>query len=359
MAKGDKYKVELWYRGVTRIGEIRRMTNNLRWSKKRNGVYAIEFSMETKRFHDWCSSIGEDPSNVLDLLNVDVRIKVRDTYVIGATIIEAPGNMNQSNATIQVSCDGFLRLLGRKNITKTYTNQWTGGIIQDALNVKQAETNGSLGIVFNPSSYMGNSNTRQDTYFDQNLQERIVNRSKYVSDPFDFEFAPDRKLTLYEKIGANRPGVEIVYPNTGRGIGALSMTAKYTGDTVANRIIAYGAGFGSEALRYVADDVTAQLRDGVIEDKVTFNDVTEITTLEQYAKAELLLRKDKLKQPGPVVSGDFLKTDELTVGDRVTGVHDKFSLYAMNDLYRIEEFSVDVDENDHEEITLTLDDFFA
>lgn len=359
MAKGDKYKVELWYRGTARIGEIRRMTQNLRWSKKRNGVYTIEFSMETKQFHDWCASIGELPVNVLNLLNTDVRIKVRDTYVVGGVLIDAPGNMNQSNSTIQVSCDGFLRLMGRRHITKTYTGQYTGGIVQDALNITQAQTNGSLGIVFNPLSYMGNSNTRQDTYFDQNLQEMIVNRSQYVSDPFDFEFAPDRKLTLYQKIGADRPGVEIVYPNTGRGVGALSMQAKYTGDPVANRIIAYGAGFGSEALRYVADDSDAQIQDGVIEKKVTFNDVTEIATLEQYAKAELLLRKAKLKQPVPKVSGDVLKTDELTIGDRVTGLHKKFSLYEMDALYRIEEFSVNVDENDHEEIDLTMDDYFA
>lgn len=359
MAKGEKYKVELWYRGYSRIGEIRRMTRNLRWSKRRNGMYAIEFSMDTTQFHDWCKSIGEHPDNVLNLMNVDVRIKVRDTYVIGAVIIDAPGDLNQSDSTIQVTCDGFLSLLGRRNITKNYSNQWTGGIIQDALSVVQSEDNGNLNITFDPTSYMGNSNTRQDTYFDQNLQEMIVNRSKYVSDPFDFEFAPDRTLKLYKKIGADRPAVKVSYPAMDGTIGSMSMSVKNTGATIANRIVAYGSGFGEEALRYVANDTISQKRNGIIEDKITFNSVLDINTLQQHAEAELFRRKDKLKQPGPVVSGDQLLTDELTIGDRITGLHSKYALYALQDLYRVEEFSVAVDENDHEEITLTLDNYFV
>lgn len=351
------YKVELWYKGQQRIGNIRRMTQNLRWVKKLNGVYSIDFSLDTQKFLEYCKSIGENPRNVLWPLLTDVRIKVRDTYVIGAHVVGIPPNFNKNNATIQVSCDGFLILPGRRHITKNYASMFTGNIIKDALDVKQSVPNGDMGIVFDPTSYLGQSGTRQDTYVDQNIQELIVNRSSYITDPFDFEFAPDRKLKLYQRIGNLRPDTVVTYPGVKRTIKASSMSMKHTGTDVANQIIALGSGFGLEALRYVADDFASQLKYGIIEDIVVFNNVTNIDTLADHAHTELEKRKETLILPTATVSGMQYKTDERGIGDTIIMSQDKYSLYSMDGLHRVNEMSVSVGANDDEDIKLTVDNY--
>lgn len=350
-----RYSVELWYKGQTNIGDIRRMTKNLRFEKKRNGVYSIDFSLDMHQFHRWCDSIGEYPQNVLWPLLTDVRIKCDGVYIIGATVVEMPPNFNLSNATIQVKCDGFLALMGRRMITKKYTSSYTGAIIHDALNVTQAQTNGDLGITFHPDSYMGALSDRTYDYIDQNLQEMIVNRSVYVNDPYDFEFAADRTLRLYRNIGNLRPDVIIEYPAGTGNVPARSMTMTHTGAQIANRIVAYGSGTGEKVLKYPANNLQSQIKYGVIEDTVEYNDVKEPATLIQHAEAELKSRQEALILPSVTVSGRDYPLTEFGIGDVIIARQRKFSLYSMEGRYRVEEMSVAIDDNDNEEISLTLD----
>lgn len=353
--KGD-IKVELWYRGTTKIGNIRQLCKRLHWTKQRNGLDTVEFSMELQRFEEWCAARGENPNNVLKPLAVDVRVKVRGTYIVGATIIDRPPNFNQSNATVQVTCDGFLALLNRRRLTKTYTSQYTGNIVKDAIDTIQAETNGNLGITFDPSSYLGNSGTRKDTYVDKKVGEILVDRSKYVTDGYDFKFFPDRTLKLYAYLGNDRTADMVVYPaDAHEGIPATSMTMTSTGEPVANRIIAIGAGSGDAAPRYIANDLLSQVDVGIIEDTLILSDVADVTTLQFHAEAELAKRKALLEQPKPQVNGSYFKTDVYDVGDVITIKQSSYSTFAYNNAVRIEMIECDVSEEDNEDITLTVD----
>lgn len=352
--RGD-YKVELWYRGKKRIGNIRPLVYSLQWTKVRNGLDSIDFSLKAREFDLWCESVKETRLSALEPLNVDVRIMVRGTYVLGATIIDTPPNFNQDEATIQVKCDGFKALLARRRLTKNYSNQYTGAIVQDAISTVQSATNGDLGIVFNPLSYMGNSQTRQDTYTDQDVGDILGNRAVYVSDPYDWQFSADRSLRLYSRLGNYRPDVVVTYPAQVKGSrNADSMTMDFTGSNVANRIIGTSMN-GTTTLRSVQDDTASQNRYGIIEDTVQFQNISNQATLDERTKAELAARKDLFMLPKFTMDGSQFRTDEMNVGDSINVTQEKYQSFAYASMVRVERMEVSVSQEDKEDVTITVD----
>ena len=352
-----KYRVELRFNKVVVGNNMFAIARNLRFKKRRNGASQIEFGIGAEAFHEWCRRRGEYAQNVLHEWLSDVVVYRNEKPIVSGFVAKIPGNFNTNDSTIQVQVDGYIKQLEKRFITKTYSGMYTTDIVKDALQLSQSEERGDLGFTVNPSSYRGKEATRQDTYERTPLYDILVNRSSYVSDPYDFDVDENRQITFYKNKGNKRTDTVITYPGDYKTIPARSARFSHTGTNLANRIIALGYGEGEEVLQYVANDYASQIKYGVIEDVVAYNGVKLMSTLQDYAEAELRARKEILILPKLNVNGQHFDLGEYDVGDCIIAKHGKYSLYALEEMYRIEEIAVSVDDTGDEDIALTIDKF--
>lgn len=361
-----KYEFELWHRGQTRIGEIVKLMHGIHYKITRNGVYQLDFNMETERFHDYCRRINEHPNSVLENLITDIKVKRKSAafpdgkYLFGAVVIEDPPNFNQDNSTMQVFCDGYLNLLADRYVTPPtpYLGVESTDIAWDLIDLTQSQTNGDLGITLGPNQYDTGVLRDRTDYVDQNVKDGVVNLTELQDGNFDLEIDALRRWNTYEHIGNDRPDVVINYPAIEReGIGARSMSMVRTGATVYNRILAYGSGFGEEAKRYIATDPDIPPDTPLRERKMIWSDISDLNRLAEHAEGQLMKQKNMLILPQFHVDGAQFDLNDIWIGDRVRVRQTKWPKYYMDGMFRIEDIEVWLDENLAETIAVTVDDF--
>lgn len=356
-----KWEFEIWHKGVTRVAEIAHLMYGIHGRLTRNGVYQLDFNMDTQRFHDFCKSINEHPNSVLENLLTDIKIKRNGAYLYGVYLVEDPPNFNQNNSTMQLFCDGYLNLLQDRYVTppSPFVGVESTTLAWNLIDLTQDQDRGDLGITLGPQQYTTGVARDRSDYVDQNVKEGIINLTNLQNGNFDFEIDHLRRFNTYEALGDNRPDIRIVYPaDQRRGVGATSMGLTRTGQPMFNRIIAYGKGFGEEALRYVADDVASQLKYGMIKErKMIWNEISDLATLIDHAEGELAKQKEQLILPNFNVSGDHFDLNDIKLGSRIFVEQTKFAKYHMNGMFRIEEIEFWLDENMAEDIKITVDNF--
>lgn len=350
-----KYEIEIWNRGITKVGEIARYCQSIDLSLVRNGVDTIDFNIDLETFESFCKRIGEDPRNVIKPLVTDIKVKRNGQYVLGGIVIENGANFNQNEAKMLVKCDGYLNLLADRYVTASYAGIEATTIAWGLISTTQSQTNGSVGIT--QGSMFATGKLRDRNYKDQNVKDGLVNLTQLVDGNFDFCFKYDRTFETYAKLGNDRPDVVINYPASRIGIGASSMNIPQSGAAVFNRIIGKGSGFGDEALTYTANNTASQVNYYLKEKITTYNDISVLQTLTDNVEGELLLHKDILSLPHVTVDGSQFDLNNIGVGDRVVIQQSKYKSYPMSGYFRIEQIDVKLDENMAEDITLTVDNY--
>lgn len=360
-----KYEVELWWQGTTKVGEIGRLLNSFKWTETRNGVDAIDFNIDQGVLKEYCDKIGEEPQTLLQIKNTDVKIKRYDEYRLGGFVNDFPDpNYNQSNSTVSIACDGYLNLLEDQVIreAKTYTQQYTTDIASDLIKYACDKAGSTLGITISSENYYDTGVKRDRTYDNQqNIKDAVVNLTSLGdgSNDFDFRFTPMRVFEAYDTNNPLVHDMTVVYPApakaNGKQAGALSMSVGLVAD-MANYVIAKGSGQGDETITSTAQDATSIAQYGVHEAVISYSDVSEMATLQQYAEAELETRKVPLFLPKPQVNGAEFDVGVIHAGDVIRVQNDKSPWFSIDGYYRIEEMTVTVDSNGNETVDLTLSD---
>lgn len=346
-----KYEFELWINGV-QVGDITRLVKDRRYSLRRNASEALTFSMDLRAFEDYCTEAGRDPNEMLVPYVTDVRVKRKGVYLFGVEIQEASFELALDGVKMNVRSAGFLDLFKDRYITATYSGEESTDIVRDAIALTQSESpDDDFGVL--PGATQEQTGINRDReYVDQNVRDLIVNMTSLEDGNFDIKFNYDRTYDIYQQQGSDRPSNKFTYPYN-----ITSGSIPNTALNLYNYIIGLGSGFGEETLRSIASDGVSRGNYKTRQKIISFNSNTLQETLDQNTQAYLPKVKDLLMLPKFNVSGEFCDLGIIGVGDRVPVEVLGYSSISLANTYRIEQIDVSLDENDAEDISLTLDDY--
>ncbi len=344
-----KYEIELWINGVM-VADISKLATSRSYTVKRNDSEELQFTLDVKAFEDHCVNAGRDPEATLVPYVTDVRVKRNGAYLFGTQVVDINYTFNEGGASMVVKATGFLDLFASRLITKSYSAEEATEIARDMLDETQT-VYGDYGVINGPEQY--NTGVDRDrNYIDQNIKDALLNLTDLIDGNFDFAFTYDRKFNTYAMQGTYRPNLKLTYPYN-----IKSISTPKTALNLYNYTIGLGSGFGEETVRSEVSDVDSRLNYGTRMRQVTFNSVEDQTVLDQNTMAENAKTKDLLILPKLTVTGDFLDLNTVWVGDRIPVEVQGHPSLPLNDIYRIEQLSVTLDENDAEDIGLTVDNY--
>lgn len=344
-----KYEIELWINGVM-VADISKLATSRSYTIKRNDSEELQFTLDVKAFEDHCVKAGRNPEATLVPYVTDVRVKRNGAYLFGTQVVDINYTFGEGGASMVVKATGFLDLFASRLITKTYTAEESTEIARDMLDDTQV-IYGDFGVNNGPEQYNTGVN-RDRTFIDQNIKDALVNLTDLIDGNFDFAFTYDRKFNTYQMQGTYRPNLKLTYPYN-----IKSISTPKTALNLYNYTIGLGSGFGEETVRSEVSDIDSRLNYGTRMRQVTFNSVQDQTVLDQNTAAENAKTKDLLILPKLTVTGDFLDLNTVWVGDRIPVEIQGHPSLPLNDIYRIEQLSVTIDENDAEDIGLTVDNY--
>lgn len=347
-----KYELELWVNGK-QVGDVTKLAQNRSFTLTRNAAETLDFDLDVNAFEAYCSSLGVAPLAILEDYVTDIRVKRNGNYLFGVQVVDQEFKLSNQGIVVTVKATGFLDLLKDRYVTKSYAGVERVAIAQDLIATTQAgDPTNNFGIVLGPNQYNTGLNDSQRNYTDQNVRDALINLTNLSDGNFDFRFNYDRSFETFGKIGSNRPNTKFIYPYNVTG-GTIPRTAA----NLFNYIIGIGSGFGSQALRTETADGASRGNYGTRQKIVTFNSVSVQETLNQNAYGYLQLVKNILLLPKLDVSGVFANLDYIGIGDRVPFAVTGHPMLPINETYRIEQLQVQLDENNAETISITVDNY--
>lgn len=254
---------------------------NLQYSFLLNKPGACSFVLPIR--HPQCTQTLLDPGKK------EIRIYRGSTRVWGGYLWTA----QTEGESVRFGSEGYFSRFRHRYIdaTRSYAATDQVSIAADLINFTQAQDGGNLGIgTVTPASGV----LRDRTY---NAWERkpiaeAIEQLAAVNNGFDFEIDPDRTFRTYypRKAGATTPIFE--YRTSMKGY-----SVSYDATRVASEITAIGEGTESSTLLSVATDAGARVAYGLLEDSISFKDVSVQTTLDAHAVEELRARVRSRIQP--------------------------------------------------------------
>lgn len=350
----QKYELELWINGV-QVGDISRLARNRSFQLRRNLSEQLSFSMDLTAFERYCTSAGRSPEAMLEPYVTDIRVKLNGQYLFGVEVSDILYNLGVDGISVEVKSAGFLDLFKDRYITKKYpdTTESTD-IVRDALDITQTESgdpSDDFGVL--PGVVQETVGVpREREYINQNVRDLIVNLTDLVDGNFDVKFNYDRTYEIYQQQGSNRPGKKFTYPYN-----ITSGSVPRTAMNLYNYIIGLGSGFGEETIQSIKPDPVSRGNYKTRQKIVTFNSVILEETLEQNTEAFLKRFKDILILPKIKVAGEFCDLNIIGIGDRIPIEVQGHTSIPLDDTYRIEQIDVRLDDNDAEDIDLTVDNY--
>lgn len=348
-----KYEFELWINGVM-VADISRLAQSRSYTIKRNNSEELQFTLDVTAFEAHCVAAGRNPEATLVPYVTDVRVKRNGAYLFGTQVVDISYTFDEAGASMVVRCNGFLDLFRDRYITKFYPSSTESTeIARDMLEDTQV-VYGDFYVENGPDQY-NTGVPRERNYIDQNIKDALMNLTDLIDGNFDFAFTHDRKFNTYQMQGSYRPNLKLTYPYN-----IKSITTPKTALNLYNYTIGLGSGFGEETIRSeggTSQDTNSRLNYGTRMRIVSFNSVADQTVLDQNTAAENAKTKDLLILPKLTVSGEFLDLNTVWVGDRIPVEVQGHPSLPLNDIYRIEQIAVQLDENDAEDIGLTVDNY--
>lgn len=348
-----EYTVELWDINnvfVMDVSDI--IATQLKMEMKLNDIESVEFTLDLKQFEDRCASVGANPRSILEPYRTDVKIRRDGTYICGSQVVNVTVGFNNAETNkITVRCTGYLNYFKDRYITGNYENMTYAQIARQLITDTQAQTNGDFGVTLGVDLASANQdNTRVRNYDVQNVKDGILNLVKLENDNFDFEFTADKVFNIYERIGTDRPEIELVYPQN-----IVSMTVQRDASTLANKIIGLGSGIGEERLQSEAIGSDSATAYRIRERTELFNSVINQSVLDANTFGKLLEYQYIYEVPALKIESNQLDVGLVKVGDAVNiRVDGSTFIDNVNGMYRITKMTVTVSNIGDESVSLEV-----
>lgn len=346
-----RYEIEVWNKLGKNLGDIRHLCSSLKWTMQRNSHETVQFSMDLARYEDYLARNNTlVPTDFMDVLTTDIRIKREGKYLLGANVIKFSYSPTDASVTITVDCSGYLNFYKDQYVDISYDNVDQGDVMWGVIAQCNAKTGGDYGV--QKGTFVSRKKKRNWHESRKNVKDFLQRKSKVI-DGADFEFTYDKKFNTYDKMGTYRPDVKLIYPEN-----VESFDFERSGDSLANAIIAIGSGNGEDAIFYDGAVDYSSIGDRYRHEKiVTFNSVEESDTLKENADGVLQLLSEPRELPKFTIHDGILDLNDIHIGDTIYIELQKFaSLKHIKGYYRIERIECSVDAQDAETVTITFDD---
>ncbi|ODR25326.1 hypothetical protein [Mycolicibacterium porcinum] len=361
MKWSSKYSIEFWDKHGNQLADYSGRAYNRRIMKSRNQPDEIRFSLDLNEFEDYCERSKVDPQTILIAGSTEVRVRRLGTYLSGGQLVYCEPVIDANNQRIDCIAYGFLWLFNKRRtgespagqVLEVHTADYgTAKSRKDLawylISASQALTNGDFGIT---RGLTGGSDTLYDKQYSlTNIKDALQAMTELETDPIDIEFTYDKVFNTYDQIGSDRPDIVFEWPGN-----ILTFNAPDDATDVANEVRGMGEGSndGTQEFRF-AEDIPSQtdyqLRQETLQTNGTDDSDGGITdAAEAYKEA----KSRPLRVPRFTVDGSRPPfVTDYQIGDRVTVKVNNHQLLAyINGTYRIEKWTLDIDDNDTEVVT--------
>lgn len=169
---------------------------------------------------------------------------------------------------------------------------------------------------------------------------------------FDFEFEPDRTFNCYHQLGTTRTDLLVEYPGN---ISQLKITRSAA--NLANSVTNMGSGIGDERLETRVFDTDSMQLYGTHESVFTSNGTDIAENISLQAQSELNARKDPTNLPQITISDGSVNPSNLKIGDKFyLKIYEDEFIGTTSGLFRVMEYQLDVDQDDNEKVSLTVEE---
>lgn len=318
---------------------------NFRLTMKLNDSHNVQFYFDLAQFEKRCAAINADPKTILYPASTEIKISRNGHKLFGGIIAEVNASFDVNAKTVQASADGYLEYFAHRLLAKSYNGVDRSEIAWDAIDTVQSEDYGNLGIT---------QGVLADTYdsvlnADYRDVKSIIQLYTYAQPTtYDFEITPDKVFNTYTKIGTERPGIQLIYPQN-----ITSMRIPRSSDSLYNQIVGLGSGIGEERVQTIVQDIPSKIRYRVRENKVLYNSVVNEDTLIENTSGELAQSLNVLELPEITIPANELDLDEVRVGDSVY-VKCTGSTYNtdLDGMYRIYQMDISVSDDRSEDVSI-------
>lgn len=373
MIKTPEYEVILYLNGEI-IGDVRKLAQNIIWSKKRTrvGVDTIDFTVNDVLLAQWCEQRGTSIAEILKPIALECRIIRNGVPVVGGYLATLPAyTPNQVSANLAMKFDGFLNLLDGVYLAPGSTETGKmGALVQQWITAADAKAESygkAYGFTAGTISDMESVDQTFENY--TSVKHVIVNRCDNITGagPFDVYFHPDKTYDVLKdsEFGDVIDSYIIYYPGRLNNTSASSISAQeVTG--FASAVLGVGAGeisadgsSTSEAPTSFQVNQDAVKEFGYFETIYQASSVSVQDTLDKNTASKLAITSSGIWQPQITLIGSEIEPIpdgeiKIWVGDTVTIQNSEDLTGMTNGQFRVNSIMVRVSASNAETVTPTL-----
>ena len=266
------------------------------------------------------------------------------------------------SARVQIGGEGFWSYFRHRYVrhTKNYVLWYQHQIARDLVNYAQAQAGGNIGLLV-PDT-IGSVGPRRDRTYHHYERKNVgeaVEQLAAVQDGFDFAIELG-----YDASGDIVKTLDFDYPRRGRmtsivfelGTNIEGLTQEIDATRQANLVDGIGSGEGDQMLVATASDLTLVPPYPLLEEIITFKDVSEVATMAAKAQSALAAHKTPLERLPTLLAH---ASPDVGVGTFITGdtvrVRGEDGFFSVDELMRITNYQVVVDENGGETISIGME----
>ena len=365
------YKVELRLNG-TLIGDVSAIAQDLSWRKCRTnyGVDEINFTLNDKKFAEWCEERNTNINTMLKPYALDARIVRNGENIVGGFLATMPAYQpNADSANLQLKFDGYLNLLAGVYLRPTATvTKAAGAMVKDWIDFAEAKATAAgkpFGITAGTIQTLTSIQRTFDNY--KPVKEAITDLTDNVDGvgQFDVIFNPDRSYYITNQLGRDITSWAIYYPARLSGHSATSISANEV-QGFASHIIALGAGETSSdpnkstVITKESTNSDAVSEYGYVEQLVQYSSISRQTTLNSHCYTDLANASNVKWQPQITVTGRQTPPSPtanygIWIGDTINLINEADPTGQTSGNFRINVIEVKRSANGGETITPTLE----
>lgn len=338
-----KYEFDIYTKSGSLLFKAGSIAKNRMYHIGRNMGADAGFTLDIEAVTDKARKLGIEPATLLGRGQNELRIKRRGKLLYSGRIWYDEGALYQDTKNLFLrSIDWFNLLAGiHTREALSYTNTDLGQMAANLVLHAQAETNGTYGITIGSVATGIIRNENYDAY--KNIKEAIV-QLMGRQPGFDMEITPEKVLNAYASIGVTRKEFIFYYPGN-----IVDFKPSYDCSKIINRVIARGA-----LESWIENNTSSQEAYGIRSALLDLPDYYLLNSLKEAAKGAMQ------PEPLPVLQVTLNGSIEPVVGsfwigDRVPVVIKQAPIYNnIEGLYRIEDITVNVDDDDNETIILKM-----
>ena len=350
----SRYSVEIFTPLGSLIADLTGLASMRQMNVARNRAGSCSFTINLLKLEALSRKLNLTPQDLLAVNRNEVKIRRGTRYLFGGQICHFEVSVDAESVDIKVL--GFLDLFSFRNlpIETSYVATDAGAIAWDAINVAQSVTDGNYGIT---QGTIQTSVNRDRTYpIYKNVKDIIVELTE-VQNGFDMEITHDKTFNVYYPyMGFDKSSdLKFYYPGN---IKKLKIATD--GTKMYNRAYVRGQGFGTAQPIVTVEDAIYQPYYKVRETVLDYSDIAEEANLTLHGEEKVSLFKDNIEIPQVTIDGNKEPyVGSYWLGDRISLTvleHAMFNYLSQN-TYRIDAIDISIDDDDVEDVTLSLSKF--